>query len=156
MLEEEQDVQLFHGQPLGAGSYGQACKAKFCELPCAAKIIHTILFDDPQSQIIRRGFEQECELLKAIRHPNLVQYLGVTLDPASESPVVYARAQSIQSTLSEELVREQQQTVQELQHAVQPLQNGISDNKRPSNKILPQTQKNKVLNIYIHCTVAAW
>ena len=148
-------MQLFHGQPLSAGSYGQACKAKFCELPCAAKIVHAILFDDPQSQIIRRGFERECELLKAIRsrHPNLVQYLGVTLDPASESPVY---AQSIQrSTLSEEMVLEQQQTVQELQHAVQPLQNGIADNKRPSNKILPQTQKNQVYTLYGRCMVMA-
>ena len=87
---EGQDLQLFRDECLGSGSYGKVCKAKFNELPCAAKLLHIILFqfEDPQSQTIRRRFEQECEILKNMRHPNVVQYLSVTHDPQSGLPIL--------------------------------------------------------------------
>ena len=87
---EGQDLQLFRDECLGSGSYGTVCKAKLNELPCAAKLLHIILFqfEDPRSQTIRRRFEQECEILKNMRHPNVVQYLGVTHDPQSGLPIL--------------------------------------------------------------------
>ena len=87
---EGQDLQLFRDECLGSGSYGKVCKAKLNELPCAAKLLHIILFqfEDPRSQTIRRRFEQECEILKNMRHPNVVQYLGVTHDPQSGLPIL--------------------------------------------------------------------
>ena len=87
---EGQDLLLFRDECLGSGSYGKVCKAKFNELPCAAKLLHIILFqfEDPRSQTIRRRFEQECEILKNTRHPNVVQYLGVTHDPQSGLPIL--------------------------------------------------------------------
>ena len=87
---EGQDLQLFRDECLGSGSYGKVCKAKLNELPCAAKLLHVILFqfEDPQSQTIRRRFEQECEILKNTRHPNVVQYLGLTHDPQSGLPIL--------------------------------------------------------------------
>ena len=87
---EGQDLQLFHDDCLGSGSYGKVCKAKLNELLCAAKLLHIIFFqfDDPRSQTIQRRFEQECELLKNLRHPNVVQYLGVTHDPQSGLPIL--------------------------------------------------------------------
>ena len=87
---EGQDLQLFCDECLGSGSYGKVCKAKLNELPCAAKLLHIILFqfEDPQSQTIRQRFEQECEILKNTRHPNVVQYLGVTHDPQSGLPIL--------------------------------------------------------------------
>ena len=87
---EGQDLQLFRDECLGSGSYGKVCKAKLNELPCAAKLLHIILFqfNDPRSQTIRHRFEQECEILKNMRHPNVVQYLGVTHDPQSGLPVL--------------------------------------------------------------------
>ena len=87
---EGQDLQLFHDECLGSGSYGKVCKAKLNELPCAAKLLHIILFqfEDPQSQTIQRRFEQECEILKTMRHPNVVQYLGVTHDPQSARSII--------------------------------------------------------------------
>ena len=87
---EFQDLELFHDQTLGTGSYGKVCRAKFCELPCAAKILHPVLFqfNDPHSQKILQRFEQECELLKMVRHPNVAQYLGVDRDPVSHLPVL--------------------------------------------------------------------
>ena len=87
---EGQDLQLFCDECLGSGSYGKVCKAKLNELPCAAKLLHIILFqfEDPRSQTIRQRFEQECEILKNTRHPNVVQYLGVTHDPQSGLPIL--------------------------------------------------------------------
>ena len=61
---------------LGTGAYGQVCKATLDELPCAAKLLHPILVD-PNNPRNRTRFEQECRFLSEIRHPNIVQYLGV-------------------------------------------------------------------------------
>ena len=85
------NVQLFKDQSLGIGSYGAVCKAKCDDLLCAAKIIHPTLFDPttlhqiaPQREhrLPIRRFEQECEFMSAIRHPNIVQYLGMFRDTA--------------------------------------------------------------------------
>ena len=72
------------GMP-GDGSYGKVCKAILDQLPCAVKLLHPVLFqfNDPASQTILRRFEQECEFLSEIRHPHVVQYLGVARDPES-------------------------------------------------------------------------
>ena len=85
-----QDVQLFYDKCLGRGCYGVVCKAKFCELTCAAKILHPLFFesDDLQSSTILARFEQECELLKRMDHPNVVQYLCLSHDPRSGLPVL--------------------------------------------------------------------
>ena len=90
-------VQLFKDQILGIGSYGAVCKAKCDDLLCAAKILHPTLFD-PTAQLqvspkqehrlpIRR-FEQECEFLSTIRHPNIVQYLCMHQDPDTGLPIL--------------------------------------------------------------------
>ena len=81
---EGQDLQLFRGETLGSGAYGIVCKAKLNELPCAAKLLHRVLFHPT----IQRRFEQEHELLQNMRHPNVVQYLGVTHDPQSDLPIL--------------------------------------------------------------------
>ena len=75
---------------LGVGSYGAVYKARCDELPCAAKIIHPTLFEtnDPGALRIVDRFDQECEVLSGIRHPNIVQYLGVSRDPDSGMPVL--------------------------------------------------------------------
>ena len=90
MQTECQDLHIFYDECLGSGSYGKVCRAKLNELPCAAKILHIILFqfDDPRSQTIRLRFEQECNILRNTRHPNVVQYLGVAHDPHSGLPIL--------------------------------------------------------------------
>ena len=84
-------VQLLKDQSLGIGSYGAVCKAICDDLVCAAKIIHPTLFDpsalhkiDPQREhrLPIRRFEQECEFMSNMRHPNIVQYLGTYRDSA--------------------------------------------------------------------------
>ena len=78
-------VQIIKSACLGIGSYGAVYKAICDELPCAAKIIHPTLIEttDPGSQKIVERFDQECEFLSGVRHPHIVQYLGVSRDPES-------------------------------------------------------------------------
>ena len=90
-------IQLFKEETLGIGAYGKVCRAKCDNLPCAAKIIHETLFDPTAEQQMPRGrehrlpirrFEQECQFLNTIRHPNVIQYLGMYTDPDTGLPVL--------------------------------------------------------------------
>ena len=85
-----QRVELIKTESLGIGSYGAVCKAMCDDLPCAAKILHPALFQftAPQSTSVMRKFEQECHLLSAIKHPHIVQYLGIYNDPEFKLPVL--------------------------------------------------------------------
>lgn len=78
------EVELLKEQPLGRGSYGAVCKAKCDELLCAAKIVHPTLFmmdvASPKNIPLEK-FHQECRLLCAVKHPNIVQYLGTYREP---------------------------------------------------------------------------
>jgi serine/threonine protein kinase len=64
--------------------------AKCDQLPCAAKVLHPTILDprDPGAGRIMERFQQECAFLESIRHPNIVQYLGMTVDPESKLPVL--------------------------------------------------------------------
>ncbi len=88
------EVQLFKNDTLGNGSYGAVCKAKCDQLLCAAKLLHPVLFQiqatDPNKEHRRpfRRFEEECQFLSRIYHPNIVQYLGTYRDPETSNPVL--------------------------------------------------------------------
>ena len=90
-------VQLFKDQVLGIGAYGKVCQAKCDLLLCAAKIMHETLFDPSLNEKVRphhehrlpfSRFKRECEFLSIIRHPNIVQYLGMCRDPDTLLPVL--------------------------------------------------------------------
>ena len=85
-----EDLEIFTKEQLGSGSFGTVYKAKFCEVICAAKILHEVLcqLSGADSQVTRSRFKQECEILKDIKHPNVVQYLGVTHDQQSGLPIL--------------------------------------------------------------------
>ena len=93
------NVEIFRDQELGHGSYGAVYKAKCDSLPCAAKFIYPLLFASnvpqqaapPQGKEHRqpmRRFEAECRFLSQIKHPNIVQYLGVYREPETNVPVL--------------------------------------------------------------------
>ena len=65
-------IQILKDQELGSGSYGMVCKALCDELLCAAKLLHPVLVSERNIQ----KFHQECQLLAALTHPNIIQYLG--------------------------------------------------------------------------------
>ena len=91
-----QKVVLFKNEIIGSGSYGAVCKAKCDQLICAAKLLYPVLFQmrverpDPSKehrQALRR-FEQECQFLSQISHPNIVQYMGTYHDSDTNAPVL--------------------------------------------------------------------
>ena len=84
------NIQLIKAATLGTGSYGAVYKAVCDDLTCAGKILHPTLFqsNDPGAMTIMRRFQQECSFLSAIRHPNIVQYLGSYQDPETRLPVL--------------------------------------------------------------------
>ena len=85
-----QTTKIDKSQLLGQGSYGTVYKAKYGQLPCAAKILHPTIVDpaDPGAGKIVERFQQECVFLKCFRHSNIVQYLAVIRDPESRLPVL--------------------------------------------------------------------
>ena len=91
------EIELLKEETLGVGSYGSVCKARCDHLLCAAKIIHPTLVPPNALQQISpqrehrlpiRRFEMECDFLKEIRHPNIIQYLGMYRDPETGLPVL--------------------------------------------------------------------
>ena len=91
------DIQLCKDEILGIGSYGKVCKARCDDLLCAAKIIHETLFDpimeksielQKEHRLLMKRFEQECEFLSTIKHPNIVQFLGIFQEPDTQLPVL--------------------------------------------------------------------
>ena len=91
-------IEIFDSeeQILGTGAYGTVCRAQCDNLMCAAKILHPTLVQFDQTAVHGRQsqqwplrqFEQECELMSAIRHPNIVQYLGCHHDINTRLPIL--------------------------------------------------------------------
>ena len=83
-------VEIYIDDILGTGAYGKVCRAKCGQLPCAAKLLHDILFqdNDPGTHNLTMKFLQECRFLISIKHPNIVQCLGTIRDPESRRPVL--------------------------------------------------------------------
>ena len=74
------------GRTIGSGSYGSVEEV-------AAKKIHDF-FQDPR-QMPRQGIEKaadefvrECQLMSTLRHPHIVQFLGVCFLPGSRMPAL--------------------------------------------------------------------
>ena len=85
-----QNVHIHTSKILGRGAYGRVFQATLDNLPCAAKILHTLFFqyDDPESVNLAARFDQECRILKDLHHPNIVQFLGVVKDPHKHGPIL--------------------------------------------------------------------
>ena len=73
---DNHNIIIDKSHSLGTGAYGTVYRAMCDELPCAAKVMHGILSsrDDPGALISLQEFHKRCDLLRMIRHPNIVQY----------------------------------------------------------------------------------
>ena len=80
------------GKELGRGAYGKVFAVKYCGLVCAAKEIHPILIEGvspAEKKTIIDNFIRECHHCSVIRHPNIVQFLGVYYSTKkSELPIM--------------------------------------------------------------------
>ena len=95
-----QKLRLKKTEPLGSGSYGTVYKAMCDDLPCAGKILHSTFFHfkDPGAMTIMRRFQQECSFLSAIRHPNIVQFLGLFQDSETQLLVLLMELMDVSLT----------------------------------------------------------
>ena len=67
------------GKKLGEGSYGCVEELEFNGLLCAGKKIYDTLIDSENEgadRMVEKYFD-ECQLLSDLRHPNIVQFLGI-------------------------------------------------------------------------------
>ena len=85
------------------------------DLPCAGKILHPTLFqsNDPGAMTIMKQFQQECRVLRALRHPNVVQYLGLYQDPETRLPVL------LMELMDDNLTRFLEQSAESLPYHIQ-------------------------------------
>ena len=73
---------------LGHGSYATVLELDYMGLKCAGKRIHELLQQLDDSRYIIHRFEEECRLLSQIRHPNVVQFLGVYFQHGVQVPIL--------------------------------------------------------------------
>ena len=73
-------VTPLNHKELGCGTYGKVYTVKYRQTVCAAKEIHSILIEyvgDTERRVIIESFVQECRQCSTLRHPNVIQFLGV-------------------------------------------------------------------------------
>ena len=56
-------------------------------LKCAGKKLHLVLYEQGVGDTVRR-FKDECRLLAQMRHPNIVQFIGVYFEEGSRVPIL--------------------------------------------------------------------
>ena len=91
MLQNVEIVQESgHGDKLlGGGSSTVVIQLEYNGLKCAGKKIHDwLLKDHPSSAEVVRRFEEECGFLGKVRHPNIVQFLGLCVQGTSRVPIL--------------------------------------------------------------------
>ena len=76
------------GKELGRGSYGEVREASWIGTACATKRVHAMLVSPAEGDKVSRDFVRECRTWKDLRHPHIVQLLGVMFDPSSPLPVL--------------------------------------------------------------------
>lgn len=84
-------VQVLDTKTLGRGSYGVVCLGKYRGLLCAVKKLQKFVTEnglDQLGELILRSFYNESEKLCKLRHPNIVQLLGLYLDDETRLPVI--------------------------------------------------------------------
>ena len=73
---------------LGHGSYATVLELKYKGRICAGKQIHELLLMQGTGTYIVRRFEEECRLLSQVRHPNVVQFLGIYFLKNAQVPIL--------------------------------------------------------------------
>lgn len=78
------------GRVLGTGAYGSVHELEFHGLLCAGKRIHDVLLEgsELEQDNVAATFARECALLSSLRHPHVVQFLGLCVLPGSALPVL--------------------------------------------------------------------
>ena len=75
-------------QKLGHGSYATVYELEYMGLKCAGKKIHGQLLEQGDTSYTVRRFEEECHILSQVRHPNIVQFLGIHFQESVQVPIL--------------------------------------------------------------------
>ena len=73
---------------LGHGSYATVEELEYMGLKCAGKQVYELLLRQGDASYTVRRFEEECRLLSQVRHPNIVQFLGVLFQRGVRVPIL--------------------------------------------------------------------
>ena len=87
-LQEYVLHDITEGGDIGRGAFGAVQKLTYQGAVCAGKRLHAILLTgDGESNLIEK-FVSECRLHKNLRHPHIVQFLGICFLPTTDLPVM--------------------------------------------------------------------
>ena len=84
-------VQVLETKTLGQGSYGVVYLGRYHGLLCAVKKLKKFVTEndlDQLGELVLRSFYNESEKLCKLRHPNIVQLLGLYQDEETRLPVI--------------------------------------------------------------------
>ena len=87
LLIDKSSVE-YTGRELGVGSYGRVVEMRMNRVKCAGKKLYREAFQSTQSDKILERFADECIRLSALRHPNIVQFLGLVIEDESSTIMV--------------------------------------------------------------------
>ena len=89
------DIEM-SGRELGVGSYSSVLELSYKGLKCAGKRLHKTLYDQGLAigpEVLER-FGAECELLSQLRHPRMVQFLGLHFEEDCDVPILVLECMS--------------------------------------------------------------
>ena len=76
------EIEVIEGQPLGVGGWGEVRMATFRGLKVAAKFLHGEIISPHNTDL----FIREMNMAASVRHPNLLLFIGASLD--DNKPVI--------------------------------------------------------------------
>ena len=87
LLREVQET----GQVIGKGAFGSVKKVRLWGMVCAAKALHELSLggiSTEEDAALLAKFESECQMLSTLRHPFIVQFLGVHIEGGTLTPLL--------------------------------------------------------------------
>ena len=94
---------------LGSGAFGTVFEVEWIGTTCAAKFMHDIfkeILSAEEKQAFITAFEKECATWSALRHPQIVQFLGIYFDPSHTPVMVLEKMDASLRTLLETTPKE--------------------------------------------------